>query len=78
MLYQIFLSPQVKRWAIITYKHGIREFPFPLKPYKAFRVAQCKRPQLVRLSLDFDPHFIFNSSGSAFLETIGSYNPTPF
>ena len=48
MLYQIFLSPQVKRWAIITYKHGIREFPFPLKPYKAFRVAQCKRPQLVR------------------------------
>ena len=23
MFYQIFLSPQVKRWAIITYKHGI-------------------------------------------------------
>ena len=23
MLYQIFLSPQVKRWAIITDKHGI-------------------------------------------------------
>ena len=22
MIYQTFLSPQVKRWAIITYKHG--------------------------------------------------------
>ena len=27
MFYQIFLSPQVKRWAIITYKHGIYELP---------------------------------------------------
>ena len=25
MFYHIFLSPQVKRWAIITYKHGIYE-----------------------------------------------------
>ena len=25
MFYQIFLSPKVKRWAIITYKHGIYE-----------------------------------------------------
>ena len=25
MFYQLFLSPQVKRWAIITYKHGISE-----------------------------------------------------
>ena len=25
MFYQFFLSPQVKRWAIITYKHGIYE-----------------------------------------------------
>ena len=25
MFYQIFLSSQVKRWAIITYKHGINE-----------------------------------------------------
>ena len=23
MFYQIFLSPQVKRWAVITYKHGV-------------------------------------------------------
>ena len=27
MFYQIFLSPQVKRWTIITYKHGIYELP---------------------------------------------------
>ena len=26
MFYQIFFSPQVKRWAIITYKQGIYEF----------------------------------------------------
>ena len=23
MFYQIFFTPEVKRWAIITYKHGI-------------------------------------------------------
>ena len=27
MFYQIFLSLQVKRYAIINYKHGIYEFP---------------------------------------------------
>ena len=27
MLYQIFFSPQVKQWAIVTYKHGIYELP---------------------------------------------------
>ena len=30
MFYQIFLSPQVKRWAIITYKHGTYELPHDL------------------------------------------------
>ena len=25
MFYQIFLSPQMKQWTIITYKHGIDE-----------------------------------------------------
>ena len=30
MFYQIFLSPQVKRGAIITYKHGICELPHEL------------------------------------------------
>ena len=27
MFYQLFLSPQVKRCAIITYEHGIYELP---------------------------------------------------
>ena len=30
MFYQIFLTPQVKGWAIITYKHGIYELPHNL------------------------------------------------
>ena len=30
MFYQIFLSAQVKRWTIITYKHGIYELPHEL------------------------------------------------
>ena len=30
MLHQIFLSPQEKRYAIITYKHGIYELPHEL------------------------------------------------
>ena len=30
MFCQIFLSPQVKPWAIITYKHGIYELPHEL------------------------------------------------
>ena len=28
MFYQSFLSPQVKGWAIITYKHGVYEAIF--------------------------------------------------
>ena len=31
MLYQIVLLPQAKRWAIITYKHGIYELPDELQ-----------------------------------------------
>ena len=30
MFYQIFLSPQVKRCAVITYKHDIHELPHML------------------------------------------------
>ena len=30
MFYQIFLSPQVKQCAIITYKHGTYELPHEL------------------------------------------------
>ena len=31
MFYQIFLSPQVKRWAIGTYKHDIYDLPHKLR-----------------------------------------------
>ena len=31
MFYQIFVSPQVKRWAIITYKYGIYELQKDLR-----------------------------------------------
>ena len=30
MYYQILFSPQVKRWAIITYKHGMYELSHEL------------------------------------------------
>ena len=30
MFYQIFFLAEVKRWAIITYKHGIYELPHEL------------------------------------------------
>ena len=30
MFYKIFLSPQVKRWAITTYKHGTFGLPHEL------------------------------------------------
>ena len=30
MFYHILLPPQVKLWAIITYKHGIYELPHEL------------------------------------------------
>ena len=55
MFYQIFHSPQVKRWAIITYKHDIYELPDDLrlrilgnfrKVSKIHRIiAQCLAPR---------------------------------
>ena len=33
MFYKIFLSPKVKRWVIITYKHGIYELNHQLPNY---------------------------------------------
>ena len=58
MFYQIFHSPQVKRWAIITYKDGIYQFPhelpndFRLRKFGDIRkvskhhrmIAQCPAP----------------------------------
>ena len=39
MFYQIFLSPQVKRWAIITSKHGLYKFPHELP--KELNFSRC-------------------------------------
>ena len=38
MFYQIYLSSQVKRCAIITYKHGIYELPQKLSNDIRFRI----------------------------------------
>ena len=38
MFYQIFLSPQVKRCVIITYKHGMYELPHELPNYLRLRI----------------------------------------
>ena len=43
MFYQIFLSPQVKRWAIITYKHGIYELPYELPNAAGGAVAHTRK-----------------------------------
>ena len=40
MLHQIFLSPQVKRMAIITYKHGKCEFPYKLPNDLGLRILE--------------------------------------
>ena len=40
MFYQIFLSPQVKRWAIITYKHSIYDLPHELPNDLIFRTLE--------------------------------------
>ena len=40
MFYQIFLLPQVKRWAIISYKHGINELPHELPNDLRLRILE--------------------------------------
>ena len=40
MFYQIFLSPQVKRIASITYKHGIYELPHELPKDLRLRIFE--------------------------------------
>ena len=43
MFYQIFLSPQMKRCAIITYKHGIYELPHELPKDLRLRILYNDR-----------------------------------
>ena len=51
MFYQTFLTPQVKRSAIITYKHGIYELPQELPNDLRFRKLGniSKVPKLHRM-----------------------------
>ena len=42
MFYEIFLSPQVKRWVIITYKPGIYELPHQLPNDLRLRILANK------------------------------------
>ena len=54
MFYQIFLSPQVKRWSIITYKHGTYELPHKLSNFAAGGAkvpTQKKKKDLGNLAL---------------------------
>ena len=50
MLCQMFLSPQVKRCAIITYKHGVYELPHALPNGLGLRklknIRKVSKPQL--------------------------------
>ena len=38
MFYQIFFSPQVKRWTIITYKNGLYELPHEMLNDFSFKI----------------------------------------
>ena len=40
MFYQIFLPPQVKRWAIVTYKYNIYELPHELPNDLRLRILE--------------------------------------
>ena len=50
---------------------------FSWKPCKAFKIAQCKQPQLIKPCLNFDLCFISKTSRTALLETIVSYKRKP-
>ena len=45
MFYQIFLSLQVKRWAIMTYKHGIYELSHELPNDLKLRILGIRKYQ---------------------------------
>ena len=48
---------------------------FIIKLCKAFRIAQCKQPRLVKPCLNSDIYVIFQTFGTALLETTVSYKP---
>ena len=66
MFYQIFLSPQVKRWAIVTYKFGIYELPYELSnDFSRCTLFHMKTRVSLKYSVGYclwEPFFDFNSS----------------
>ena len=38
MFYQIFFSPQVEGWRVITFKHGVNQLPYKLPNVLGFRI----------------------------------------
>ena len=60
MSYQIFFSPQVKQWAIITYKHGIYQLPRELPNDRRLRelgnIGKLTKPErMIAQCPDFPP-----------------------
>ena len=51
MYYRIFLSSELKRYAIITYKHRIDELPYELP--NELRLRILKKYQIFRKCLNF-------------------------
>ena len=45
MFYQIFLSPQMKQWAIITYKHDVHELSHDLPNDLRLRILEIGKYQ---------------------------------
>ena len=71
MFYQIFLSPQVKRRAIITYQHGIYEYPYELLNDLILTILGNKKQKKILAESRFDnilklcdslPNFPFTTS----------------
>ena len=58
MSYQFFLSPQVKRWTIITYKHGIYKLPHECKHKVGMRewLRKLLENRVNRQTDDIVPH----------------------
>ena len=51
MFYQIFFSPQAKRCAIVTYKHGIYELPHELpNDLRLSAQSSCQNESFVNTS----------------------------
>ena len=51
MFYQLFISPQVKQCAIITYKHGIYEQPHKFHNDLRLRISGDKKISVKCLNL---------------------------